>query len=240
MASLLYVGSDPRIPTLIEEFFKNRHKDAGEVNSITVARDEKTFEECLVGIKYDMILIEQIMCGSVPHDWIDKFRKRKPDQVNAMVLVGAEREPLKILKYLEAGFKDYLVMPPDKPILIEKIGLYTTGTRSSDIRQVYSLSMSQPADVAKPGNIEEMSEFDCKVRSMVNYAEEDLVILYSQAFGADMKVTAGALCRCYKTEPHAGFKGQFLSSFYFVGLAPETLTNIRNSLRKSYISSKSK
>jgi CheY-like chemotaxis protein len=240
MASLLYVGQDPRIPTIVDEFFKNRQKDAGEVNSISVAKDEKSFEESLVGISFDLIFMEQLMVGIAPHDWIDKFRKKKPDLKAAIVLVGDERDPVKILKWLEAGFKDYLVMPPDRPILIEKIGLYTTGSRSRDVRQVYSLTMSQQADVAKPGHIEEMSEFDCKVRSLVTYAVEDLVLLYSKAFGADMQNSGSALCRCYKTEAHPGFKGQFLNYFYFVGIAPETLQSIRTSLRKSYVSSKSR
>jgi hypothetical protein len=240
MASLLYFGTDNRPRDLIDQFFKSRREDAGEINSITQITDAKKLEEVLVGMSFDLFLFEASMMGGKPSDWISTFKKKYPNIKASLILVGEEKEPVKIMKYIEDGFTDFIVLPPDKPLIIEKINLYCTGKRSKDVRQVYSLQMSQAADLAKPGVVEELSEFDCKVRSTQKTPLQDLVILYSKAFSENGNANGSVLGRCYESVEHPQFKGQFLTSFYFVGATPEILTNIRNALRKTYVAGKTK
>ena len=240
MAGIAYYGKDDRIKIILESFFKSRKEDANEVHTFTQIIEEKKFEEAMVNIKFDVVIVEQALVPPPVPDWAGFFKKKFPLNDVPLILVGEEREPLKILKYLESGYIDYIVNPPDKPLLIEKISMYATGKRSSDIRQVYSLQLSQHADVAKPGHIEELSEFDCKVRTVIPFKESELLLLYSKAFGVDMNANGSVLARCYKTEEHTGFKGQHLNHFYFCGVTTDILVNIRNALRKTYAAGKNR
>lgn len=235
----MYFGKDNRLKDMAEQFFKSRLEEAKEVNSILRIEDPKEIDQILLGMAFDLILFEQAALDSNnPIEWLANFRRRYPRMTTPLILCGEERDPVKIMKFIDSGFLDYIIMPPDKPLLIEKINLYTTGRRSKDVRQVYSLQLSQSADLAKPGIVEELSEFDCKVRSGSQVLLNDLFILYSKAFSDSESTMGSVLGRCYETNEHPMFKGQFLATFYFVGATPELLTNIRNSLRKSYVASK--
>lgn len=240
MASILYYGNDNRIKDMVEQFFKARKEEAGDVNSIILISEQKKLEEVLIGMAFDLMLIETSMLSGKSGDWLSTFRKKYPHIKGAAILVGEEKEPVKIMKFIEEGYTDFVVLPPDRPLLIEKINLYCTGKRSKDVRQVYSLQMSQPADLAKPGIVEELSEFDCKVRSGHLTPLNDMVILYSKAFSENGNVNGSVLGRCYESIEHSQFKGQFLTSFYFIGATPDILTNIRNALRKTYVAGKTK
>lgn len=223
---------------IVQPFFEIRRKDFGEINSITHIQDEKKLDEALVAMVFDILIFQQHGMVPTPGDWLTTLKKKWPALRGQFLLAGDDTDPIKILKHIEGGFQDYIVLPPDKPLLIEKIALYTTGSRSSDTRQVYSMQMSQQTDLAKPGFIEELSEFDCKVRSFQKPEVGELMVLYSNAFSEKMDVKSSVLARCYATGDHEGFKGQFLSKYYFVGITPTILTNIRNALRKTYISTK--
>lgn len=236
----MYYGPDKRIFDVVDPFFKTRLADAGEANSITHITDEKKLEEALVGLEFDLLIFEQNSLVPTPIDWLTTFKKKRPNLKGQILIAGDEIDPVKIMKLIEAGFVDYFVLPPDKPLLIEKISLYSTGKRNSDVRQVYSMQMSQQTDLAKPGFIEELSEFDCKVRSSQMPQIGELMVLYSKAFSAEMTTKSSVLARCYTAGDHPGFKGQFLAQYYFVGVTQETLTNIRNALRKTFISTKQK
>lgn len=240
MPSVLYNGTDDRLPKMLEQLFQDLLKQTGATNSIVHVKKEKDFQEMLIGMAFDLVFIEQSTVGSQPGEWISSFRKQKPRVTAPMVLVGTDQDPVRVMKYVESGWMDYIHIPPDKALLIEKFMVYSSGKRSQDLRQVYSLQMAAPADMAKPGIVEELSEFDCKIRSSVQIGVNDLLILYSPAFGPDGKATGKVLGRCYNTQPHSSLDGFFQSSFYFVGITLDTLTNIRNSLRKQFVSGKAK
>lgn len=243
MASVLYFGNDERLPKMLDQIFQDRLKESGESNSISIAEDEKKLDEFLIGMAFETIFIEQGVLATTPVEWLATLRKKRPSLAKTpMVLVGTEADSVKIFKIIEGGWMDYFLLPPDKPLLIEKVYMYTSGKRSSDVRQVYSMTMSQQADIAKPAIVEELSEFDCKVRSASAIPNNELVVLYAKAFGPDgtNPQPGSVLGRCYGSEKHKGFEGQFQNSFYFVGITPETLTNIRNNLRKQFVSGKSK
>lgn len=240
MANVLYYGLDDRLPRIVESFFKTRKEDSGESNTITHIQEDKKLEEALQALSFEIMFIEQAHLPGQPNDWRETFKKKYPRANGKMILVGDDHEPLKIIKYLDVGWVDYIVNPPDKPLIIEKVGLYATGARSRDMRQVYSLNMSQNVDLAKPGFIEELSEFDCKVRTGQINPVEDIMVLYSKAFGPNFEDVGYVVARCYKSEPHAQFKNQYLNHYFFVGVMPDTLQNIRTALRKAYVSSKSK
>jgi DNA-binding response OmpR family regulator len=240
MATILYFGKDPRIKDLTEAFFKERLAEAGEVNSIMQMFDPKKLDEVFIGLAFDLLIFEQSHFGEDAVEGLAAFRKKYPHVKAPMIMVGEEKDQAKILHYLESGFADYFVQPPDRPLLIEKISLHCGGQRDKSIRQVYSLKLSQAADLAKPGVIEELSEFDCKVRTHAPVPVQDLMIIYSKAVSEDGEQTASVVARCYKVEDHTVFKGQFLCSFYFAGVTTDILTNIRKSLRKSYVAGKTK
>ncbi len=236
----MYYGPDKRLYDVVEPFFKSRLADAGEANSITLIQDEKKLDEALVGLEFDILIFQQNTLAPTAADWLTTFGKKRPNLKGQILLAGDESDPVKIMKLIEAGFVDYLVLPPDRPLLIEKIALYSTGKRNSDMRQVYSMQMSQQTDLAKPGFIEELSEFDCKVRSSQKPQNGELMVLYSKAFSADMNSKTSVLARCYSSADHPSFKGQFISQYFFVGITADMLTNIRNALRKTFISTKQK
>mgnify|MGYP007122169125 CR=1 FL=1 len=129
----------------------------------------------------------------------------------------------------------------DKALMIEKIFLYATGKRDREGRQVYSLTMNSPADVAKKCVIEELSEFDCRVVSLHPYQIGDLVTLYGKAFAEDFGANgeiASVMGRCYHCGPNGKEKNLYDAYFTFVGINPTSLKNIRTSLRKEYVNKK--
>lgn len=241
MASILYYGTDERIPKMLDQIFQDRLKETGEANSVLRVKDEKQLDEALVAMAFDTIFCEQTTLPGPAGDWLASARKTKPGMKAPCVLVGAEAEQTKIFKLIETGWIDYILLPPDRALLIEKVWMFTSGKRNSEVRQVYSMQMSQAADIAKPGIMEELSEFDCKVRTSTPMQVDELSMIYTKAIAAEGSAAAGSvLVRCYSTEKHPGFEGQFKNSCYFVGVNSETLTAIRNSLRKQFVSGKSK
>lgn len=238
MAAVLYYGTDDRVLKILEPFFKERLESAGESHSISKVEKEDKIAEMLVAVKFDMYFVEEHMLAGKPaKDWLGSFLKRFPQIKGPIVLVGSESSPLKIYQMLEAGWTDYVVEPPDKPLLIEKFGLYASGKRSADIRQVYSMDVYQHTDIAKPGTISKLSEFDCKVKSRQPALVNDLVTLYSSIFGEGTTKVA-VLGRCYSSEPDQANKEEFLNSYYFVGITTDVLAHIRTNLRKAYVSKK--
>ena len=183
-----------------------------------------------------MIIFDGKVLPENNFDYPKTFRANRK-YTGKMVLTGDETDPMKLIRLLENGWSDYFVMPPDRPLLIEKVELYTSGTRSSE-RQVYSMNLSQPVDIAKRGMMEELSEFGCKVRSYAESPVEELVVLYSKALSANGESMESVLGRCFMTEKHPSFEGQYLNHFSYVGVRPETLQNIRNNLRKTYAAAK--
>ncbi len=240
MAAVLYYGTDDRLPKILESFFLNRKADAAEIHSLTQASDIKKIEELLTAFNFDLVFVEHVMMDKGPTEWLATFQKKYPQVRAPFILMGDERSPAKILKIIEGGFVDYIINPPDKPLIIEKFVIYTTGKRNKDLRQVYSMKLSEPSDLAKPGFLEELSEFDCKLRSSQKIALKEMVILYSPSFAEGGLDKGAVLGRCYDCQEHPGFKDQFINSFYFVGVTPDILTHIRKSLQKAYVASKAK
>lgn len=241
MASVLYFGLDDRIPKMMDQFFQDRLKETGESNSIIHVKDDQKFGEMLVGMAFDVIFCEAGVLPLPAFEWIVAFKKGKSRLTSPMILVGTDSDTVKTMKSIEAGWTDYIIMPPDKPLLIEKIWLHASGQRNSDIRQVYSMRMGAPADMAKSAVLEELSEFDCKLRSRNSVTLNDVMVLYSNAFSTDEKIIGHVIGRCYKSEPPPSNDDPYYThSFYFVGISPEVLTNIRNALRKQFVSVKAK
>jgi hypothetical protein len=240
MAAVLYYGNDDRLPKIMESFFANRKTDAGEIHSLTPASDIKKMEELLISFNFDLVFVETAILDRGPTEWLSTFQK-KYSQIRApFILIGDERSPMKIMKIIESGFTDYIVNPPDKPLILEKFMIYTTGKRSRDLRQVYSMKLSEPSDLAKPGLLEELSEFDCKIRSSQKIELQELMIIYAPSFSEGGLSKSALLGRCYDCQEHPSFKGQYISSFYFVGATPDILVHIRKSLQKAYVASKAK
>jgi hypothetical protein len=237
MAAVMYFGLDDRIPKILEEVFRIRMEEYGETHSVTHITDPKKLDEVFVAIAFDVMFFQQSALALQPSDWIKTFRKKYSRTTGHLILVGDETDPGKLLTWLEQGFTDYIVFPPDKPLIVEKVILYSSGSRTSD-RQVYSLKTAQSTDLAKPGILEELSEFDCRIRATREYPINDLEILYSKAFGNNGAVLSPALARCYRTEKHPTLEGFYVNYFYYVGASPELLTNIRTTLRKTYVQAK--
>ena len=242
MASVLYFGLDDRIPKMMDQFFQDRLKETKEANSIIHVKDDQKFGEMLIGMAFEVIFCEINALPMGPAEWIVAFKKGKGGRLQSpMILVGTETDAGKIMKFIEAGWVDYIMMPPDKPLLIEKVWLHASGGRNTDIRQVYSMRMGAPADMAKTAVLEELSEFDCKLRTRSVVPLNDVMVLYSKAFSLDEKSVGQVLGRCYQSVPPTSPEDPYhLHSFYFIGISPEVLTNIRNALRKQFVSGKGK
>lgn len=239
MAAVLYYGTDDRVTKALEPFFKDRKEVAGETHSISKVEKEDKLAEMLNGVKYDMFFVEEsILQGRPAKDWLPSFQKKFPQATGPIILVGAETSALKIYSMLEAGWTDYIVKPPDKPLLIEKFGLYASGKRSADIRQVYTMEVHQHTDIAKPGVINHLSEFDCKIKSKQPALVNDLVTLYSGVF-SDTGAKVPVLGRCYASNEDPNNKSEYTNCYYFVGVTTDVLAHIRNNLRKAYVSKKS-
>jgi len=237
MATGLYFGSDERIKTFLDSFFESRLKEFGESNALIAVTEEQKFTEAISGLAFDVIFVEQEALSNPPNSWLDTIRKTKPGLKSPMVLVGGEPEPQKISTFIEHGWRDYIMLPPDRPLVIEKFWMHSTGGRSSDIRQVYTLSMKEAATIAKMARLEELSEFDCKLKTNFEIKTDEIMILYSPAFANEDETEGQVLSRCYKVM-NGKEKGEWVSSFYFIGATDERLKAIRSALRRSYVASK--
>jgi hypothetical protein len=237
MATGLYFGIDDRIKSILDSFFEARLKEFGESNALVAVTEENKFTEALIGLHFDVVFIEQSRLATPPGVWLQNFHKNKPSFNTPLVLVGGEPDPKKIFQFINAGWRDYLFLPPDRPLVIEKFWMHSTGKRSGDIRQVYTLSMREIATLAKTAHLEELSEFDCRLKVSFEVSLDEVMILYSPAFGEDGQSEGQILSRCYKVSPGQE-KGEWEASFYFIGATDEQLKAIRSSLRRSYVASK--
>jgi len=237
MSFILYHGIEDKTVQMLNQFFIDRRQNTGQMGSVTHVKDEKGLNEALIAMAFDCLFFEQKHIPDSPIEWLKKFRNTRPNIKGKMILLGDEPDRLQVLSYLEAGWTDYIYTPPDRPLLVEKVSLFTTGKRSSE-RQVYSMSLNEPADVAKPGTIVEMSEFDCHVKSLYPAKLDEVMIIYTNALGENNQKAGSAIARCYQSNPHPNAIGFFLNSYNFVGVTPDVLQNIRNSLRKTYVAGK--
>lgn len=237
MSNVLYYGTDQKNVKMLNLHFLERRKHHNEHGTITHLTDEQALSEALIAISFDCMMFEQKHIPDHPINWLNKFRTSRPNIKSKLILVGDDPDPLKVLNYLEAGWTDYVHTPIDLPLLIEKINLYTSGMRSTD-RQVYSLKIEAPADVAKPGNLIEISEFDCQIKSVYPAKLDEVMMPYTPAIGENNQKFGSVMARCYKTEPHPTAQGFFINFYNFVGVTPDVLQNIRNSLRKAYVANK--
>jgi len=237
MSAVLYFGNDERVVQMVHQYFANQRQLTGQHGAVALIQNETELNEALIAMAFDVLFFEEKHLPTKPLEYLKQFKATKPRVKGKMVLVGDEQDSAKVFAYLDAGWTDYILIPPDKPLIIEKITLYAKGVRPSD-RQVYSLKTSESADIAKPAVIEELSEFDCKTKSQYPSSLGEVVILYSEALGISGNYIGSAIVRCYKSEPHPTAEGKFLNSYNFVGVNQSVLQNIRNTLRKTYIANK--
>lgn len=237
MATGLYYGSDKRIKSILDSFFEDRLKEFGESNAVVEVQDDQKFTEALTGLTFDVIFIEEAVLPGAPNEWLEKLKAARPGLKSPLLLVGGEPDPKKIFDLIEKGWRDYIFLPPDRPLVIEKFWMHSTGGRSTDIRQVYTLSIKEQATMAKIAHLEELSEFDCKLKTNFEIQPDELMILYSAAFANEDETEGPILSRCYKVTPGKE-AGEWVSAFYFIGATDERLKAIRSALRRSYIASK--
>jgi DNA-binding NarL/FixJ family response regulator len=237
MSAVLYFGNDQRVTQMVHEYFAKQRQLTGKHATVAMISSIAELKEALIAMTFDVLFFEHSLLPETPIEYIRQFKLAHPKVKGKLVLVGDVNDTNKLFHFLEAGWTDYIIIPPDKPLIIEKITLYAKGVRPVD-RQVYSLKTSQPADIAKPANIEELSEFDCKVNSQFPSLLGEVVILYSEALGESDGLLGSAIVRCYKSEAHPTIEGHFINSYNFIGVTQGVLQNIRNTLRKTYISYK--
>jgi hypothetical protein len=237
MASGLYFGPDQRIKQILDSFFEERKREHGEVHSLIQVVEEPKFLEALNGLAFDVIFVEQGFLPQNPVDWFLRFKKTRPALQTPMILVGADHETDKIFKYILAGWRDYIFLPPDRALVIEKFWMHATGSRSSDIRQVYSLKLKEKIALAKTAEIVELSEFDVKVRSFFAVQPGELMILYSPALANEDEGEGQVLARCYKADKDAQ-TGMWTLAFYLIGATDKRLKSMRQTLRSQYVASK--
>lgn len=237
MATVLVIDAEDKTTLLLKQSFDSRRTEYGEVNSITRIDSFANLQDMLVGIVFDVVLIDESFVNERPEKWMPALRKKYPNFNSPIIIMGRSDEPLRIMGFLEAGFMDYVVKPVDKPLLLEKIFLFATGTRPTDGRQVYNLRTRQLADMAKTAVITEMSEFDCKIVTRFPYMVGEILTIYSSAFSDEGKTTASVIARCYKCYPIEG-SGGFEAYFSYLGVSPGTLQKIRANLRKEYAAQK--
>ncbi|MGE3759823.1 MAG: hypothetical protein AB7H97_18800, partial [Pseudobdellovibrionaceae bacterium] len=237
MASILILDTDDKVALTLEQSFKIIKEDTGSLSTVTRITKPEDLANELQGGAYEVLFIDYTMMDQSPDKWLDNFRKKTGRKDLPVVVTGFETELAKIAKFLEWGYGDYIVKPPDRPLLLEKTLLLATGKRS-ETRQVYTQATSQHADIADKGAIEELSEFECTVKTHRAYQIGDVITLYSKVFGEYFKEVGAVLCKCTKIVPHPSEKGSNHVSFVYFGVLPTTLKNIRTALRKDYVSKK--
>lgn len=236
MADVLYCGPDDRIEKIMTAYYAEMKKKSVVTNSLIHVQDERRLQEAMIAMIFDLIIFEQKILTENLYEFPEVFRGARAYK-GKLVLAGDESDPSKLQKLLEAGWVDYFVMPPDRPLIIEKVELYASGSRTAS-RQVYSLALFQSTDVARPCYMEELSEFGCKLKSPTPFKMDELTVLYTKAISSDGDQVASVMARCFHMEEHPKAKGFYLSQFSFVGVKADILQNIRNQLRKAYASSK--
>mgnify|MGYP001004965098 CR=1 FL=1 len=236
MPGVLVIDNEDKTHLMIEQSFKIRRENTGEEWKSTLVVDASKVAELAPKTEFDLLIVDQTMVNQPPKKWLETFFKLINRQVPALAC-GFEANLPKILAWLDAGFVDYIVKPADRPLLIEKIILAATGKRDAS-KQVYSLQMTAPADIARQGIIEELSEFDVQIKSRSSFQLGDLVTFYAAAFAEEKAPFGAVLGRCYVTGKHPADKELNQSRFVYVGVQPNTLKNIRTNLRKEYVAKK--
>lgn len=237
MAEILYYGFDERIPEILTNHFADLKRERNQTHTLARAKDEKSMNEYMAAMMFDAILFEQKYVPGDAREYPATFRKARKNFKGKMIIVGDEPDTLKVFKLLDSGWVDYFHLPPDRLAVISKTFLHIADGKSSE-KQTFSMKVSQGADLAKPAMIEELSEFECKIKSHVAAPAGELSILYTKAIGENGEKIGVTTARCFKSEKHPSEEGMFHNSYVFVGVGPDTLQNIRNTLRKVYVASK--
>jgi response regulator RpfG family c-di-GMP phosphodiesterase len=237
MANVLIIDADNKTQQLLSQAFDSRRIEYGEINSAMWIANFETLPELLVGIVFDVVLIDESFINDKVDLWFAALRRKFPNLQCPILLTGHTDDALKIMNAIEAGFMDYIIKPIDKPLLLEKVFLFAHGSRPIEGRQVYSLRMQHTADMAKSAIVTEMSEFDCKIVSRFPYMLGEILTIYSRAFSDSETQVGRVLARCYRCLPVEG-SGGYEAYFSYLGVNSATLQKIRANLRKEYAASK--
>jgi response regulator of citrate/malate metabolism len=190
----------------------------------------------------DMIFINLSFVDDKPAKWVSKLRGQLTAKIienskTAIVLIGTEMQTNQVRKYMDSGITDYLAVPLDPPLLIQKYDFFISGKVNLSDRQLYSFQTTQAIDVGFVNEIEEISEFGCTIKTNLPVKLNDVLILRCQAFSEDGR--EDILARVWAVGVHPNVRTINQVQLAFFGINNSQLKNIRKWLRAEYARKKS-
>jgi CheY-like chemotaxis protein len=187
-----------------------------------------------------LLIVERSFLGDDPEVWVRDLRDEILIEENRhipIVVVGHTTDQREFQKYLIKGISDYMIKPLDKLLLLRNFGLLSKETGVPD-KQVYSIPVEEPVDVAFQYDIEEISEFMLTMRSPKKFKVDQYVTFYGDMF--QTTVNNRLFARCTKCEEHMTEKGQYSVTVAFSGLDQPVRKTLRTWIRRKYVTEKEK
>jgi hypothetical protein len=189
---------------------------------------------------FDMAFFNVSLLDDKPDRFVSKIRNYssiiKGSEAMPIVLFGKEEDPVSLRKFMNSGIADYLSLPLDAPVFLQKFDLFLTGKVDSSDKQLYSQRTTKTLDLGFVTKIEEMSEFGVTIITNKPVEINECVVFRGESFGD--KIPGEILARCYSVTPHSSQKGFFQVTFTFFGLNSALLQHIRRWIRLEYAKSK--
>ena len=168
-----------------------------------------------------------------PVEWLSGFKKSityEPNCKVSVALTGNKATDQLIRKYLIPGIFDYFVKPLDE--LLAKQNLKFLASEKKELeREVYALAIKSQVDLIYEYEIEAISEQSFTVRSTVPFEKDQFRMFSSELFLR--KLERKILARCLQCNKISETEEQYLSEFWFVGVEPFFLHQIRTVIEKS-------
>ena len=146
-----------------------------------------------------------------------------------VVVTGSEAADASIKKYLVPGVFDYLVKPVDELLVRQNLKYLAAGKEEME-REVYSLKVNSPVDLIYEYEVVALGELSFTIRSKDKFEVGEFRMFSSDLFLR--KLERRMNCRCVASNPVEGAEGVFTSEFWFVGVDPFFLHQLKTVMEK--------
>lgn len=183
--------------------------------------------------KVGLFLIADSFLQPNPGDWLSGFKKSLTYEINSNVpiaVTGNKATEHLIRKYLIPGIFDYFVKPLDE--LLAKQNLKFLASEKKELeREVYALAIKSQVDLIYEFEIEAISEQSFSLYSTTPFEKDEFRMFSSELFLR--KLERKILARCLQCTKVSETEERYLSEFWFVGVEPFFLHQIRGVIEKS-------
>jgi YesN/AraC family two-component response regulator len=115
--NILIVDDEESICDLIKTFLETSYS----FQSVAVANNVSTAIGKMVNVKYDLIIIDQVMPGKLGLEFIDHLKKNKKINDYKIILISGYLHERDVVNAIQLGVKNIVVKPFTKTQLIRQV-----------------------------------------------------------------------------------------------------------------------